>query len=99
MASGAPVVCPLCGGRLAGLVARCPACRGDLSALVAVQDLADHRFNEAVRAARERRWDEAAAALAATLAITPDDTEALGLLRKVRYHQRQASRHRRQSFT
>jgi hypothetical protein len=91
------VVCPVCRGRLATLVARCATCGASLAALVAVKDLADRRFNEAVRAARDRRWDEAAEALTATLALDPADTEAAELLRKVHYHRKRAQARPRQA--
>ncbi|MEU0933176.1 MULTISPECIES: hypothetical protein [unclassified Embleya] len=81
------ITCPLCRRRIADLTERCPACGGDLGALAGLVELADRHFNDAVRAARARRWNTAAEHLAVTLALNPADAEARGLLTKVRYHQ------------
>jgi hypothetical protein len=83
----APVVCPLCGADLRELSELCPTCRGDLRPLRGVANLADHHFNEAVRAARTGRWSVAAEHHTATLAISPRDVDAMVLLGKVRYRQ------------
>ncbi|MFE9645521.1 hypothetical protein ACFYO0_15725 [Streptomyces sp. NPDC006365] len=80
--------CPMCRKPLPGTPSRCYACRGDLSALRHLRALADHHFNDAVRAARTQRWDQAAELLAVALVLNPADEEARGLLRKVRLHQK-----------
>ncbi|WP_406286427.1 hypothetical protein [Embleya sp. NBC_00896] len=81
------ITCPLCRRRIADLTDRCPACGGDLGALAGLVELADRHFNDAVRAARQGRWNSAAEHLAVTLALNPADAEARQLLSKVRYHQ------------
>jgi tetratricopeptide (TPR) repeat protein len=90
MAPTTGLVCPLCSVELAGIPTdRCPGCRGDLRPLRRIGELADHHFNAAVQAARARRWGVAAEHLAVTLALAPDDVDALVLLGKVRWHEGQ----------
>ncbi len=90
MAPSTGLVCPLCSVNLAGNPPdRCPGCRGDLRPLRRVGELADRHFNEAVRAARARHWGVAAERLAVTLALAPEDVDALVLLGKIRWHQGQ----------
>jgi hypothetical protein len=80
--------CPLCGWQPPSFDDRCARCDGDLRPLRAVAELGDRHFNEAVTLARRRRWREAAEHLAVTLALAPDDVEALVLLGKVRLRQK-----------
>lgn len=82
--------CPNCRKALPGLPARCYACQGDLSALRDLRALADQHFNRAVRAARDRQWQNAAEDLAVALTLNPADTEARTLLDKIHHHQRLA---------
>ena len=80
--------CPLCGAQLLALSERCPSCGGGLLALLRVAELADAYFNRAVSAAQEDKWWQAAEHLAVTLALRPDDVDALVLLGKIRCQQR-----------
>jgi tetratricopeptide (TPR) repeat protein len=89
MTTAAGLVCPLCRAELAGLPDRCPGCGGDLRPLARVGELADCHFTAAVRAVRDRRWGTAAEHLAVTLALAPDDVDALVLLGKVRWREGQ----------
>ncbi|MGH3784984.1 MAG: hypothetical protein ACRDRG_00160 [Pseudonocardiaceae bacterium] len=76
--------CPLCGVQLMVLSERCRSCGGGLVSLLRVVEMADAYFNQAVAAARERKWWLAAEHLAVTLALRPDDVDALVLHGKVR---------------
>ncbi|MGH3795779.1 MAG: hypothetical protein ACRDSP_12920 [Pseudonocardiaceae bacterium] len=62
---------------------RCPGCGADLRPLVQVVDLANYHFNEALRAARAGDWHRAAEYGAVTLALQPDDVDAIVLLAKI----------------
>jgi lipopolysaccharide biosynthesis regulator YciM len=79
--------CPLCGAQLSALFERCPSCGGGLLTLLRVAELADFYFNQAVTAAREEKWWQAGEHLAVTLALRPDDVDALVLLGKIRCQQ------------
>jgi hypothetical protein len=81
--------CPLCGAQLVVLSERCPSCGGGLIPLLRIVEMADAYFNLAVAAAREKKWWLAAEHLAVTLALRADDVDALVLLGKVRWCQRQ----------
>ncbi|RFU86835.1 hypothetical protein DY218_10195 [Streptomyces triticagri] len=90
------LTCPACHKALPGLPAHCYACHADLTPLRHLRALADHHFNQAVRAARARHWATASEHLARTLLLNPTDTEAQTLLTKVRHHQHLADRTPRQ---
>ncbi|MGH3717775.1 MAG: tetratricopeptide repeat protein [Pseudonocardiaceae bacterium] len=74
----------------------CPGCGGDLRPLVQVVDLANHHFNEALRAARAGDWHRAAEQGTVTLALRPDDADAVVLLAKIA--RRQGRRDRSQQL-
>lgn len=57
-------------------------------------DLANHYFNQAVRAARAGDWHRAAEQGAVTLALHPDDVDAIVLLAKVSRRQGRSDRSR-----
>jgi tetratricopeptide (TPR) repeat protein len=80
--------CPLCGAQLLVLSEQCQSCGGGLLPLLRVAELADAYFNRAVTAARDKKWWLAAEHLAVTLALRPDDVDALMLLGKIRWRQR-----------
>jgi hypothetical protein len=86
------VACPGCRRSLASVSPWCPGCGGDLRPLVQLVDLANHHFNEAVRAARARDWHRAAEHGAVTLALQPDDVDAIVLLAKVSHRQGRRNR-------
>lgn len=76
--------CPLCGVHLMVLSEHCQSCGGGLGPLLRVMEMADVYFNQAIAAAREEDWWQAAEHLAVTVALRPDDVDALVLLGKVR---------------
>ncbi|MGH3941991.1 MAG: hypothetical protein ACRDTG_25895 [Pseudonocardiaceae bacterium] len=86
--------CPWCRRALAAVSPQCPGCAGDLRPLVQVMDLANGHFNEAVRAARAGDWHRAAEQVAVTLALQPEDLDAIVLLAKISRRQGRAERAR-----
>lgn len=82
-----PDLCPLCQHSVSATTEQCASCGGDLRPLLRAVEVAYKHYNEAVRAARARRWADAMQSLAVTLALVPDDTDALVLLGKVHYWQ------------
>lgn len=81
--SPAPV-CPYCGEDIGSILRWCPHCERDLLPLRRTTEMANRYFNQAVEAARAPDWGLAAENLAVTLALCPDDVDALVLLGKVR---------------
>ena len=86
------MTCPLCGAAQPVPADSCPDCHGDLRPLLRLADLADWHFNQALAATGGRHWSTAAEHLAVTLALRPDDVDALVLLGKVRLRQRRRLR-------
>ena len=79
--------CPYCGEDIARIGRDCPHCERDLRPLRRTAEMADRYFNRAVRAARRSDWSAAGEHLAVTIALVPDDLDALVLLGKVRVRQ------------
>lgn len=88
---GPGLLCPLCREPSAQLSDSCARCGGDLTPLAILGNLADHHFNRAVAAARTKDWEEAAEHLAVSLALRPDDVEAIVLLGKARFRRNRRS--------
>jgi cytochrome c-type biogenesis protein CcmH/NrfG len=84
--------CPMCEAPQPVPADSCPSCHGDLRPLLRLADLADWHYNQAVAAAHTRHWSTAAEHLTVTMALRPDDVDALVLLGKVRLHQRRRQR-------
>jgi tetratricopeptide (TPR) repeat protein len=89
-----PLACPWCRCALAAVSPHCPGCAADLRPLVQVADLADRHFNAAVRAARAGDWHRAAEQVAVTLALHPEDLDAVVLLAKISRRQGRRERSR-----
>lgn len=88
------LACPWCRCALAAVSPQCPGCAGDLRPLVQVRDLANGHFNEAVRAARAGDWHRAAEQVTVTLALQPEDLDAIVLLAKISRRQGRGERAR-----
>jgi len=83
MSADEAYLCPTCDTAVDRNTARCPVCSADLSVMIQLRELPDALFNDALSAARRKRWLEAATALSAALQWRPRDAEAWRLLGKV----------------